>query len=217
MTLALTGLAAFAQAEGRPPSRGHAAPELFASTDGGLSPGALFLATLPVAAQETFKKDGQVVLDKGAGGSGPNLVKAVARFDRPKDEAYAIMTRVSEQASFLPNVQLSKTFGEHTAEGERTDYVVAFIFSFKYRTQQWFYPEQSRLEWKLDPTGGDGLQEQDGYWQLYELDSKTTIAEYGTHIVANGAILNFLRGVGERGAIADALRAFRKHVDTAKK
>jgi ribosome-associated toxin RatA of RatAB toxin-antitoxin module len=201
----------------RPEQKGHAPAELFTNLDGGTdTPGARYLATLTPSAREAVRKDAQVVLDQKIESGGPTLIKAVVRFDRPKAEVFALIAQPSEQHTFLPHVEQSKTFGERTAEGEANDYVVSVVFTFKYRTQHWFYPEAGRVEWALDPKGGDGLAEQEGYWQLYELDEKTTIGEYGTHLTAKGAILNFFRSLGERGAVADSLTAFRKHIDTAK-
>lgn len=217
LAVVLGGLAASALAEPRPPPRGHATVELTNPDGGTASPGARFIATLSASAQTALKKDSQVLLEQQTSTSGPSLVKAVVRLNRPKAEVYAVLSAPSEQHTFLPHVQVSKTFGGRTDEGENVDFVLAFVFTFKYRTQHWFYPDESRIEWKLDPAGGDGLVEQLGFWQLYELDEKTTIAEYGTHIVARGAILNFFRSLGERGAIADALSAVRTHVDGPKK
>ncbi len=206
-----------AWAEPRPPARDHAPAEFFAAADGGVdAPGARFLATLPVSARDAVRREGYALLDQKSAGGGPSLLRAVVRFDRPRDEVFALITQPSQQKTFLPHVEQSKTVGERTAEGEAIDMVVSFLFTFRYRTQHWYYPDEHRMEWNLDTAGGDGLMEQFGFWQLYELDEKTTIAEYGTRIVARGALLNFLRSLGERGAIGDALEAFRKHVHTAK-
>jgi hypothetical protein len=216
LALALSASSPAARAE-RPPPRERPAPELFTNLDGGTdTPGARFIATLPPKVRETLKKDAQVVLDTKATSGGPALVRAVVRFDRPRDEVWALVTQPSKQSTFLPHVDVSKLVGERTAESEINDYVVAFIFTFKYRTQHWFYPDIQRVEWQLDPSGEDGMVEQLGFWQLYELDAKTTVAEYGTRIVVRGAFLNFLRSLGERGGVADALTAFRKHINTAK-
>ncbi len=214
--LAAPGLAA----EPRPPPRGHPVlPPAAAPTDGGApaSPGARYLESLPPAAREALLRNGQVILDTRTSGPGPSLVKAAVRFSRSRADTYALITQPADQHTFLPHVEVSRPFGERTELGEREDFEVSFLFTFKYRTQHWFYPEEDRVEWNLDPTGGDGLEAQLGYWQLYELDEHTTLAEYGTHIVARGAILNFFRSLGERGAIDEALTAFRKHIDGSPK
>lgn len=216
LTAAVLFLSVAAWAE-RPAAREHAPAEFFSELKGGTdTPGARFLASLPESARKAVLRDGQVVLDQKSSSSGPALIRAVARFNRPKAEAWELISRVSEQHAFLPHVTQSKTFGTRTAEGEADDYVVSFLFTFKYRTQHWFYADESRLEWALDPAGEDSLLEQEGFWQLYELDEKTTLAEYGTRLVVKGAFINFLRSIGERGGVRDALTAFREHVDAAK-
>lgn len=209
--LLLATLAAFS-AHARPPAKGHG-PTLPA-LDGGGTEGARYLATLPSAVREALERDGLVLLPQPAGGS--TMVRAVARFRRPRAEVFALVSQPAQQQTYVPHVETSKSLGDRTAEGERIDFVVSYVFSLKYRTQHWFYPEEGRVEWSLDPAGGDGLQEQEGYWQLYELDASTTVAEYGTHVAAKGSGLNFLRGLGERGGVEEALTAVRKHVDAAR-
>lgn len=203
-----TALLAFAE---RPPAREHALPEVVTGVDD-LTPGARFVATLSPRARETLAKDGQVVLDTRRGSGDQTLLRAVMRFDRPVDEVFAIITQPSQQVASLPHVTQSKTVGVRTAEGEVNDVVVSFLFTIRFRTQHWFYPEEHRMEWNLDRTGADGLVDQAGFFQLYALDEKTTIAEYGTRVVARDGFLNLLRGLGERGGVVDALTATRKHV-----
>jgi hypothetical protein len=208
-------LVAAAQAPGRPPAKGH--PLAFAATDGGVAgtPGAGYLASLPRAAQDALTKDGVVVLDQASTGSGPSLIKAAVRFKRPIAEAYAIIAQPSRHRLYLPHVVQSDTFGERTAEGELVDYKVVWLFTFEHRTQLWNYPEEHRVEWSLAPKPGDALKEQEGYWQLYQLDEHTTVGEYATRIVTRGAVLNFLRSLGERGAVKDSLVALKKYTESA--
>ncbi len=203
-------LDAFAQ---RPPAREHAAEALLKPDP--TPAGARFLATLPFATRETLRKEGFVVLDTKTKVEGGGMVRAVLRLERPIDEVYALITEPSSQAGYLPHVSLSKTVTRST-EGEATDMAVSFLFTLRYRTQHWFYPEEHRMEWSLDATEAGDLKEQTGFFQLYELDDHTTIAEYGTRVVARSGLIDFLRGLGERGGVADALKATRQHVATAR-
>lgn len=210
----LSGLTALAE---RPPPRGLPDPELFvtAGAADGMTPGARFLATLPPPARELLRKEGRVVLDQKAKDDG--LVRAVIRFERSPEEVFAIITKPSQQSRYLTHVSESKTVGGRTAEGESVDMEVAFLFvNLTYRIQHWFYPEAQRMEWSLDPTGDNGLADQAGFFQLYALDEKTTIAEYGTRVIAKDGFLDFIRGLGERGGVAEALTSLRRHVHTMK-
>lgn len=215
-TFLVTVTTALVASAERPPAREHALPEVVAGADA-LTPGARFMAKLPPSARAALVKEGQVVLDTQRGAGDQTLLRAVLKFDRPVDEVFAIITQPSQQASYLPHVTQSKTVGARSAEGEANDMVVSFIFTFRFRTQHWFYPEEHRMEWSLDPAGEDGLRDQAGFFQLYALDEKTTIAEYGTRVVARDGFLNFLRSIGERGGVAEALTAIRKHVATQRR
>lgn len=197
----------------RPPSKGQASALLYEGLDGGAdTPGARYLSTLSETERLALKRDGRVIRDQQNISKG-HLV-AVVRFDRSMAEVYAVLSHPSDQASFLPNVTKSKTFGSRTDEAEQVDYEVSVLFTVKFRTQHWYYPEQHRIEWCLDPTGEAGLQEQSGSWQLYKLDELTTVAEYTTRVVVRSSIFNAFRGLGERGGLTESLQATRKHVHT---
>lgn len=208
----LSGLTAFAE---RPPPAGKAPAEFYATPSGaeGPSPGARFLATLPFEARDKLRKDGKVVLElKRKQG----YVHAVIRLERPIDEAFAIITRPSAQARYMPHVAQSKTVSGRTEEGESIDYVVAVLFvKFPFRLQHWFYPEQQRMEWTLDPTGKNSLEQQSGFLQLYELDAKTTIAELSASVTVKNDFVAFIRSLGQKGEVSDVLAAMRKYVGTA--
>jgi hypothetical protein len=212
----VTALAcAAALGEQRPPPRGHPL-ELAAAADAGVPTGRRYLEALPRQAREAVLKDGLVILDQPVASAGSTLVQAVVRFDRPRSEVYALLSHPADQHTFVPHIEVSRPYGERTPQGERDDFEVKVLaFSFKYRTQHWFYPEESRVEWSLDRTGGADLDEQLGFWQLYELDERTTLAEFGTHIRATGPVLDLFRSLGERNTVVEMLTAFRRHVDSA--
>lgn len=215
LVMAVVLVSAVAALAERPPPAGQAPAEYYATPDGvgGPTPGARFLGTLNYATRNELRKDGSVVLEK----KGTKFLRAVIRLERPIEEVYAIITQPTDQARYLPHVDASKSVGGRSEEGESVDMVVSFLFvTFNYRVQHWFYPEQQRMEWTLDPTAKNELDEQVGYFQLYKLDAKTTIAEYGTRVVAKDGFVNFVRGLGERGGIAEALTAIRKHVASAR-
>jgi uncharacterized protein YndB with AHSA1/START domain len=205
-------------ADSRPPSKGQPTPAFFEHFDGGVSetPGARYVKSLSTKDQAALARDGLVVQDQLTASGAPMRLVAAVKFNRPVNEVYALLTRPSEHASFLPNVARSKTFGVRTDEAEQVDYEVAMVFRFKFRTQHWYYPEHRRIEWALDPTGEDGLLEQAGSWQLYELDAATTVAQYTTRMVINGAVFNLVRGIGERGGVVQSLLATKKHVEASK-
>ncbi len=200
----------------RPPASGHAPREFFVTEAGvgGPTPGARFVASLSYSARETLRKEGRAVLEPKKKDDG--LIRAVIRFERPIDEVFAVITQPSQQARYLKNVDSSKTFGKRSEEGEEVDMVVSvFLASFRYRVQHWYYPEERRMEWALDPGSKGEFVEQTGYFQLYALDERTTIAEYGTRVIAKDGFVELIRGMGEKGGIADALQALRRHVHTA--
>lgn len=195
----------------RPAASGHAPSELFATESGvdGPTPGSRYLATLPNDTREALRKEGRAVLS----GKEQGQIRAVIRFERPIDQVFASITQPSQMSKYLPHVDQSTTVGARSEEGEVVDVAVSVLFaSFKYRVQHWYYPEQHRMEWTLDKSIKSDFVEQVGFWQLYALDEKTTIAEYGIRVQAKDGFIELLRGIGERGGVADALTAIRRHV-----
>jgi uncharacterized protein YndB with AHSA1/START domain len=212
VVVVMSSLAAVAE---RPPPMGHAPREFFVREAGGTTPGARFLATLPNSTRETLRREGRAVLDRRQKDDG--LIRAVIRFEKPIDQVFAVITQPSQQARYLPHVDQSRTVGARSEEGEAVEMVVSVLFAtFRYRVQHWYYPEEHRMEWTLDPRTRKEFAEQVGYFQLYELDDKTTIAEYGTRVVAKDGFVEMIRGLGEKGGIQDALTALRRHVHSPK-
>jgi hypothetical protein len=196
----------------RPPAKGQPAQALHDDPSGG----AKYVAALTEPVRRSLERDGYALLLQQSGKNGDGLLRAVIVFQRPRDEVFAVLTQPSQQKHYLPNVKKSEPVMPRIAEGEATDIEVAFLFTFKFRTQHWYYPETHRIEWALDTSKPGSLSGQSGYFQLYALDETTTIAEYGTRVQFKDGFVNFIRGLGERGGVADALVATRKHVHAAK-
>lgn len=195
----------------RPAPKAQPAAELVADPNGG----AKYVARLPDEVRKALEKKGHALLEQRSG-KDDGLIRAVIVFERPRSEVFAVLTQPSQQKSYLPNVKKSELVGARTAEGEAEDIEVSFLFTFKFRTQHWYYPELYRMEWALDESAPGSLSAQSGYFQLYALDESTTIAEYGTRVQLKDGFINFLRSLGEKGGVRDALDATRAHVKKAK-
>lgn len=207
----LAGLLALPALAERPAPKGQPNAELIADPNGG----ATYVAKLPEDVRKALEKKGHALLEQQSG-KDDGVIRAVIVFERPRSEVFAVLTQPSQQKSYLPNVKKSELVGARTVEGEAEDIEVSFLFTFKFRTQHWYYPEQHRIEWALDESTPGSLSAQSGYFQLYALDERTTIAEYGTRVQLKDGFINFLRSLGEKGGVRDALDATRAHVKKAK-
>lgn len=206
LTLALSALAE------RPAPKGQPVAELRDDPTGG----AKYVAKLPEDTRKTLEEKGYALLESRSGKDNDGLIRAVILFERPRDEVFAVLTQPSTQKQYLPNVKKSELVGARTHEGEAEDMELSFLFTFKWRTQHWYYPELHRMEWALDASEPGSLAAQSGYFQLYALDEKTTVAEYGTQVQLKDGFLNFLRSIGEKGGVRDAVQAQRAFVKKAK-
>ena len=70
------------------------------------------------------------------------------------------------------------------------------------------------MEWALDTSQKNDIKGQEGYWQLFELNANTTIAEYGTRVDTGIAVPRWVQNLFARADIPKALTAFRQYMDS---
>lgn len=194
-----------------------ASPVTTTRTVNGLTEGAAYLATLKPEMRSVLEKDGQVLFGeqkKDASGSYGGYIRAVAYFKQPKARAFALIVEPSLQPLYLPRL-VSATAVEQPANGELDEFTLkVLIAKFVFRTRHWFYPEHSRVEWALEKTWKNDIDDQEGYWQLYAVTPELTVGEYGTRIDTGIAVPGWIQDMLARKDIPKALTAFRKYLDT---
>ncbi len=210
---------AFAAELTRPPARGSsplASAVAATAAPGTTTPGASYLASLTPDVQKKLQAENQALMgeEKADKGSYGGYIRAVAIFKQSKKRVFELMTDTAAQALYLPHID-SATVEARPPNGELTQFILKFIWkSVKFHVQHWFYPEQSRSEWALDPSAANDIKGQEGYWQLFELGPDLTIGEYGTRIETGIAVPKFIQDIFARADIPKALTAFRKYMDS---
>lgn len=178
--------------------------------------GQAFLKTLDPALRKALEKDGQVLLgeDKSTEASYGGYIKAVALFTVPKARAYELIVEPVKQPLYLPRLVSAQSI-EKPAHGELVNFHLKVMFtSIRFFTQHWFYPELSRVEWKLDPTRKNDIAGQEGFWQLYAVGPNLTVGEYGTRVDTGIAVPKAIQDFLARRDIPKALDAFRAYVNS---
>jgi hypothetical protein len=183
----------------------------------GKTEGQIFLESLDPEIQKAVLKKGQTLLGEPKqtdNGSYAGYIKAVAIFKQPKQRVWELMVVPTKQPLYLPRLTGASTV-DKPANGELVEFKLGVLFStYKFYTRHWFYPEQSRVEWALDPDKESDIALQEGYWQLYALDENTTIGEYGTRVDTGVAVPQFLQDFFAKKDIPTALTAFRAYMDS---
>jgi hypothetical protein len=202
----------------RPPPKGSSpqASAVSVARYDGESPGAAYLRALPPEERKTLDKEGQVLLedDKSTDSGFGGYIRAVAIFHQSKKRVFELMAAPDQQSLFMPHV-VSSVPMQKPANGQLTEFTLKVMLShYRFHTMHWFYPETSRLEWWLDTSQKNDIAGQEGYWQLFELTPDTTVGEYGTKIDTGIHVPKWLQNIFARGDIPDALKAFRKYMDS---
>lgn len=206
-------------AAGRPPARvvvPAASPVDTMRVADGRTEGAAFLAGLDPKLRTTLEKERLVVLGEpgAAGGSFAGYVRAYVLFRQPKRRTFELLAEPSRQLQFLPRLTLAKAV-ERPQHGEVTRFRLEVMFTTTdFQVRHWFYPEASRLEWLLDPAFDNDIRAQEGFWQLYQVDAATTVAEYGSRVETGLPVPASLQDYFARRDIPLALAATRRFVDS---
>ncbi len=212
-SLAIAGL--------RPTPRGTgvgASPITLTLPGKGDTEGATYLKSVTPEFRAQLEKDGQALLkekdtsspDKALAG----YIKAVVIMKQPKARVFELIRDTTKQATYLPRL-VGATAIEKPANGELTEFHIKFWFtSFTTRVQHWFYPEFSRVEWKLDPSFKNDIEAQEGFWQLYQLTADTTVGEYGTRVETGVHVPQNVQDFFARRDIPEAMAAFKKFIDS---
>ena len=197
--------------------RPYASPATGSKTVAGETEGALFLKSLSPEVRATLEKEGQVLLGdtkKGKGKSYAGFIKAVALFKVSKARAYELIVEPVKQPLYLPRLVSAKSI-DAPQNGENIQFHLKVLFTkIHFRTRHWFFPEYSRVEWKLDPKFENDIADQEGFWQLYSVSPDLTVGEYGTLIDTGMAVPASIQEFLARRDIPSALTAFRAYVDS---
>ena len=70
------------------------------------------------------------------------------------------------------------------------------------------------MEWALDPAYDNDVKVASGFWQVFALDEKTSVGEYGTVVDIGLPVPDALQGYLTRKDLPAALDAFQKYIES---
>lgn len=170
------------------------------------------------------KPDSMVVFGEQdeEGSSYAGFIHALVVLECPKEFVWEMLNLPERQHEFLPHLSSSKLIREIKQEdGTKLASLVEFsvsillFFQIVYRTQHWFYPERSRLEWHLDPDFANGITKQTGHWQLFKWTEERTLIEYATQVDTGKHVPKSVQAFFAKKEIPRELQAFKHHMESA--
>lgn len=176
------------------------------------------LAALPEAELAKLMAD-EIVLTGQA--SGEEVLKGTIRalfvVKQPRAETFRLLTQPSLQMSYQSRLKKSETVSR-TENGETTEFIVKVgLVSVHTRVVHKWWPEISRMAWTLDPSFKNDLRHQEGFYNLYALDERTTLLEFGTVLEVSALVPKFVQNYLTRSDLPEALGFVKKFVDSGGK
>lgn len=139
-------------------------------------------------------KAGEIVLvdqDNSEGDDQKRFIQAAMIFDQPIDDAWALFKKTELQHRYLPDLD-SCELVSRDEDGDLVDFHVKLVLDIDYRIKHEYDDDDYQLSWGLDPDYDNDMKRVDGYWHLYKVDDKRTLARYGTRVEVTSLIPDFV-------------------------
>jgi hypothetical protein len=135
-------------------------------------------------------------------------------FNQPIDAAYKLFKATEKQDRYLPDLDSCKLVSRN-AQGDQVDFHVKILMvSVDYRIHHVYDDANYYLHWSLDPSFDNDMREQAGYWRLYQINDKHTLARYGTRIQLSTMIPEFVMTTLTKTNLPSNLSAVKKYIDS---
>jgi hypothetical protein len=143
------------------------------------------------------------------------VIEAALVYNQPIDKVwYLIVDRLEDQCKFLPHLDksdLALKRGNH--------YIMHFHLTILGIEINWYVDHVAEkdkyfLQWELDPNYKNDIKAQRGYWRLYWLDEKRTLARYGTWFSIGIPVPKFIQSFLIKRDLPRSLGNMKKFVDS---
>ena len=187
------------------PSPAAADPALAASAEE-------LLSQQPAELRERLEKESVVILTSED--AADHWVKALAIFQRPRDEVVRLIAQSTRQIEYRPEITAIESV-ERFPNGSVDEHQLRILFvNFRYYLRGQVDYEKGRASWSLDEKRENDLSLLDGYWVFYALDAKRTLGSFGTVVDVGPALPAFLQDIATRKNVPQTVERTRRWVDS---
>lgn len=162
-------------------------------------------------------KEGKVVIldkDQSKGSEMQRFIQAAMILNQPVDKCWAIFRQTQKQEQYLPKLYKVTTVEEHPNWNKEDFFVKVSFVNIKYRVQHNFEPDKYYFYWALDPSYNNDLKQLEGYWKLFKLDDKHTLARYGTIVNTSDLIPKTIQEFMTKQDLPESMDAVKKYIDS---
>lgn len=188
----------------------HAVPVTATTSDEGQA----VLKTLADKERAQLLKDGILVLGAKRAGELPGMKVGYLVAGVPREDVWRLIRAASEWNKYIPRVRKSRRVdGGPNYEIANIQLQASFVsINFQIEVKAW--PEASRLAWALDPAYANDLQLQEGYFNVFALDERTSLVEYGTRVRSSPLLPAFVESYLVDRVLPDGLVGIKKYLDS---
>jgi len=141
------------------------------------------------------------------------LIYAAIVFDKPATETWALISKTEDQDKYLSSIKDLKIICKSGPTDNIQFSVSVGPFTKTFRVIHHFSPDKAGIEWGLDPSFDNDLQELSGFWRFYDFGEGKTLARYGSQVGIRG-VPDWVEGLFKKRGISEALGQVKQYVDS---
>ena len=172
---------------------------------------AKILAAQTDRVRAAFESEGLIMLDEM---SPEGHVRALVRFEQPRRRVIRLLSQTARHHEFRPELKEIESHGWDESGTLETHRMRIMFIRIDYRLRTQFDWPGYRIWWGLDPDFDNGLEEVEGFWELFELDHRNTLGRFGTKVSVGAGLPNWVQDSVTRKNVPQAMHNVKRWVDT---
>ena len=174
------------------------------------------LAEGPPGLMSRVEEERVVVLEDVSASSPDSFVVAYVLFHRTRSQVLSLLRQGDRQTEYRPELTEVRTVAS-LPDGRIDEQQMKIAFkTFTYRLRYVEDTETGRISWGLDPDFDNDIARLDGFWDLYEFESRPdrTLGRFGSNADVGRGVPRFVKKGMSRKTVLRYVRNCREWIDS---
>ncbi len=174
------------------------------------------LAEGPPGLGSRLEQERLVVLEDVGEGSPDSFVVAYVLFSRERSQVLSLLRQAARQTEYRPELAEVRTVTS-LPDGRVDEQQMKIAFkTLTYRLRYREDSETGRISWGLDPDFDNDIARLDGFWDLYEFESRPdrTLGRFGSNADVGRGVPRFVQRGMSRKTVLRYVRNCREWIDS---
>jgi hypothetical protein len=158
-----------------------------------------------------FQSEGLVVLKEL---SPEGRIMALVRFEQPRRRVIRLLSQTARHDEFRPELKRIESHRWDERGSLDTHYLRIMFMKIDYRLRTNFDWEGNRIWWELDPEFDNGFDVVEGYWELFDLDGRSTLGRFGAKVDVSPKLPSWLQDSVTRKNVPAAMVNVKRWIDS---